>query len=134
MFLLRTNNVGIGTGENRTDTSDPGWQRLGGNTNNYRTSVEDTGSLLSVSTKRVAEDNEVVYGYPMVWSGLIYSDGYQYLNANGYSWSTTVNSYQRSYTLRMDTSGNMYPQSSGYRLGGFPVRCVALVLGFLILV
>ena len=123
-----------GTGESRTDTSDPAWQRLGSNTNNYRTSVEDTGSLLSVSTKRVAEDNEVVYGYQMVWSGLIYSDGYQYLNANGYSWSTTVNSYQRSYTLRMDTSGNMYPQSSGYRLGGFPVRCVALVLGFLILV
>ncbi|MBQ6394096.1 hypothetical protein IJH74_02545 [Candidatus Saccharibacteria bacterium] len=24
-----------GTGENRTDTSDPAWQRLGGNTNNY---------------------------------------------------------------------------------------------------
>ena len=88
-----------GTGENRTDTSDPGWQRLGGNTNNH--------------------------GYQMVWSGRIYSDGYQGLNASGYSWSTTVNSYQYSYLLLMSTSGYMYPQYYDHKLLGFPVRCVA---------
>ena len=61
----------------------------------------------------------------MIWSGRIDSGGYQYLNAYGNSWSTTVNSYQYSYNLYMSTSGSMYPQSYNLKLLGFPVRCVA---------
>ena len=61
----------------------------------------------------------------MVWSGRIGDDGYQYLNASGYSWLTTSLSYQSSYNLRMFTSGGMDPQNYGRRLYGFPVRCLA---------
>ena len=61
----------------------------------------------------------------MIWSGRIYSDGYQSLNASGYSWSTTVLSYQLSYVLFMNTSGYMDPQTNNYKLVGYPVRCLA---------
>ena len=63
--------------------------------------------------------------FSYVWSGRINSDGYQNLNANGNSWSTTVNSYQNSYNLNMNTSGNMNPQNNNNKLNGFPVRCLA---------
>ena len=63
----------------------------------------------------------------MIWSGRIYSDGYQYLNAHGFSWSTTVSSYDYSYRLNMGTSGSMSPQSDGHKLIGLPIRCLALL-------
>ena len=92
-----------GTGINRTDNTDPAWLRLGGG----------TGSNLNN------------YSYQVIWSGRISSDGYQNLNATGTSWSTTVVSYQGSYDLGMNTSGDLYPQNNGDKLLGFPVRCLA---------
>ena len=92
-----------GTGTNRTDKTDPAWLRLGGG----------TGTNLNN------------YSYQMIWSGRIAADGYQELNALDFSWSTTVYSYQLSYYLYVNTSGGMNPQNNGYKLYGFPVRCLA---------
>ena len=61
----------------------------------------------------------------MIWSGRIFSDGYQYLNAVGNSWASTVYSYQRSYDLGMNTSGYMNPQDYSYKLLSLPIRCLA---------
>ena len=66
----------------------------------------------------------------MIWSGRIYSDNYQNLNASGFSWSATIVDYQNSYDLYMNTWGGMYPQhndNSG-KLRGFPVRCLAQLI------
>ena len=62
----------------------------------------------------------------MIWSGYLGSNGYQYLNAHGYLWSTTVYGYQVSYGLDMITSGRMGPQGGNSKVNGFPLRCLAL--------
>ena len=111
------------------DICPKGWQLPAGGSNTTKSWVSLdkalNGSSAGSNRTDVTARDRFLNDAGFLYSGYYNSSQLYYVGSYGRWWSSTVFSTNGSYSLALNSSGDVYPQGSGNKYNGFAVRCVA---------